>query len=86
MEVSERKSNPEVSSLKLQFYIESDLNELPCRSQVGTEKNTNTFKPTLPKKKKKTKKYQERKLMIKELTTLIYSSCELTEHYLNCIL
>ena len=51
MEVSERRSNPEVSSLKLQYYIESDLNEPPCRSQVGTEKKIAT-RSTQPCQKK----------------------------------
>ena len=87
MEVSERKSNPEDSSLKLQYYIESDLKEPPSRSQVGTEKKYQHVQTNLAKKKQnKTKKYQERKLMIKELTLRIYSSCELAEHYINRIL
>ena len=53
MEVSERKSNPEVSSLKkLQYYVESDFNEPPCRSQVGTGKKYQHFQTNLAKKKK----------------------------------
>ena len=52
MEVSERKSNPEVSSLKkLQYYVESDFNEPPGRSQVGTGKKHQHVQTNLAKKK-----------------------------------
>ena len=52
MEVSERKSNPEVSSLKkLQYYVESDFNEPPGRSQVGTGKKYQHVQTNLAKKK-----------------------------------
>ena len=61
MEVSERKSNPEVSSLKLQYYIESDLNEPPYRSQVSTKEKYQHFQPNLAKKKKPGKKNNDDK-------------------------
>ena len=52
------EKQPEVSSLKLQYYIERDLNEPPCRSQVGTGKKyehvqTNLAKKEMPKSTRK---------------------------------
>ena len=50
------------------YYIESYLNEPPGRLKVSTEEKDQHVQPNL---------------MIKELATRIFSSCELTEHYLN---
>ena len=84
IEVSEWKSNPEVSSLKLQYYIESDFERTTVQITGKYRRKIPTLQPNLAKKN--TKKKQERKLMIKELTMRICSSCELTGHYLNCIM
>ena len=61
IEVNERKSNPEVSSLKLPYYIEGDLNEPPCKSQVSTEEKYQHVQPNLVKKKIPGKKTDDKR-------------------------